>query len=172
MDENKTIKTSITQKDIQNEAVKLANTPTDGTCGLFAVHTANGWIDAVKNKPQPRMLFSEFWHEGELCILFADTNLGKSILAVQMGDSISRGQPIPGFALQTRRKRCCTLILNYRESSLKYAICTPPKATTNSVTVFTVLRLTPMLICPLVSPITKRFCTNLSSRPYCTQVRK
>ncbi|KAB2918274.1 MAG: AAA family ATPase [Bacteroidetes bacterium] len=101
MDENKTIKTSITQKDIQNEAVKLANTPTDGTFGLFAVHTANGWIDAVKNKPQPRMLFSEFWHEGELCILFADTNLGKSILAVQMGDSISRGQPIPGFALQT-----------------------------------------------------------------------
>lgn len=101
MDENKTIKTNITQKDIQNEAVKLANTPTDGTCGLFAVHTANGWIDAVKNKPQPRMLFSEFWHEGELCILFADTNLGKSILAVQIGDSISRGIAIPGFKLET-----------------------------------------------------------------------
>jgi len=33
--------------------------------------------------------------------LFADTNLGKSILAVQIGDSISTGKPLAGFKLQT-----------------------------------------------------------------------
>ncbi len=38
------------------------------------------------------MLWSELWHEGELCILFADTNTGKSILAVLIADMISRGQ--------------------------------------------------------------------------------
>jgi len=48
------------------------------------------------------MLFGEFWHEGELCILFADTNVGKSILAVQIGDAISRGEPIDGFIMKSQ----------------------------------------------------------------------
>ena len=47
--------------------------------GLFTVKPANLWIEQAKTRPIPQMLFSEFWHEGELCILFADTNLGKSI---------------------------------------------------------------------------------------------
>lgn len=68
--------------------------------GLFTVLTANDWIEQAKKRPIPKMLFSEFWHEGEVCILFADTNLGKSILAVQIADSISRGAPIPGFKLE------------------------------------------------------------------------
>jgi len=50
------------------------------------------------------MLFGEFWFEGELCILFADTNLGKSILAVQIGNSISRGERIGGWRLETPRQ--------------------------------------------------------------------
>jgi RecA-family ATPase len=40
------------------------------------------------------MLFGEFWLEGELSILFADTGKGKSILAVQIAESITRGTPI------------------------------------------------------------------------------
>jgi len=50
------------------------------------------------------MLFGEFWFEGELCILFADTNLGKSILAVQIGNSISKGEQIRGFKLETPKQ--------------------------------------------------------------------
>jgi hypothetical protein len=50
------------------------------------------------------MLFGEFWFEGELCILFADTNLGKSILAVQIGNSISKGELIKGFKLETSKQ--------------------------------------------------------------------
>jgi len=73
--------------------------PTE-TNGLFLVKTANRWIEGAKQRPIPKMLFSEFWFEGELCILFADTNLGKSILAVQIGDSISRGEYIPGFKFE------------------------------------------------------------------------
>ncbi len=66
---------------------------------LLKIRTGNQCIIDAKNKPEPKMLFSEFWHEGELSICFADTNLGKSILAVQIANSISKGIPINGFNL-------------------------------------------------------------------------
>ena len=72
---------------------------------LLKIRTVNECIMDAKSKAVPKMLFSEFWHEGELCILFADTNLGKSILAVQIGDSISRGEPIRGFKLEAERQK-------------------------------------------------------------------
>jgi len=67
---------------------------------LFTIKTANQWIKESRLKPIPRMLFGEFWFENELCIMFADTNQGKSILAVQIGNSISKGEFIPGFKLE------------------------------------------------------------------------
>jgi RecA-family ATPase len=67
---------------------------------LFSLKTASEWVAESKGKPIPKMLFGEFWFEGELCILFADTNQGKSTLAVQIADSISKGQAIPGFKLE------------------------------------------------------------------------
>ena len=93
LDNPETIKNHIAE--IEN---KLSE-PTE-TNGLFLVKTANIWIEGAKQRPIPKMIFSEFWFEGELCILFADTNLGKSILAVQIGDSISRGEYIPGFKFE------------------------------------------------------------------------
>ncbi|WP_017732532.1 AAA family ATPase [Nafulsella turpanensis] len=72
--------------------------------GLFTVKPANAWIDSARKRPIPRMLFGEFWFEGELCILFADTNLGKSILAVQIANSISRGLGIGGFKLEAQKQ--------------------------------------------------------------------
>lgn len=64
---------------------------------FLIVKTANQWIEEAKQRPIPRMLFSELWYEGEICILFASSGLGKSILAVQIGNSISSGERIPGF---------------------------------------------------------------------------
>src|SRR5690606_2795068 len=58
--------------------------------GLLKVMTANDWIELAKERPIPQDLYKQLWHEGEVCILFADTNLGKSILAVQIADHISR----------------------------------------------------------------------------------
>jgi RecA-family ATPase len=72
--------------------------------GLFKVMPANKWIEQAKSRPVPKMLFSELWFENELCILFADTNLGKSILAVQIGNSISKGEPIPGFKMEAAKQ--------------------------------------------------------------------
>jgi hypothetical protein len=62
------------------------------TDNYFVVQSGNEWIQRSKSQPVPKKLFGEFWFENELCILFADTNVGKSILAVQIADAISRGQ--------------------------------------------------------------------------------
>lgn len=72
--------------------------------GLFKVMTANEWLEQAKTTPIPEMLFGEFWHEGEISILFSDSNLGKSILSVQIADSISKGQPIHGFRLEANKQ--------------------------------------------------------------------
>ena len=72
--------------------------------GLLTVKPANAWIEEAKSRPAPRMLFDSLWFEGELCILFADTNLGKSILAVQIADAISNGRAIPRFRLQADKQ--------------------------------------------------------------------
>ena len=72
---------------------------------LFQIKTGNEWIKQAKKRSIPKKLFSELWHENELCILFADTNLGKSILAVQIADSISKGEPIKGFKLEAENQK-------------------------------------------------------------------
>jgi archaellum biogenesis ATPase FlaH len=93
-------------EDIKSEAeqlLKLGNEANESK-GLFTVKTASRWIEQAKTKAIPQMLFGEFWFEGELCILFADTNLGKSILAVQIGNSISKGEQIRGFKLETQKQ--------------------------------------------------------------------
>ncbi len=71
----------------------------DGIKTLFKLRTANEWLEDARRRPAPKMLFGEFWYEGEICILFADTNVGKSILAVQIADAISRGIGIQGVGL-------------------------------------------------------------------------
>lgn len=72
--------------------------------GLLKVKRANSWIDEAKNRPAPQMLFDCLWFDGELCILFADTNTGKSILAVQIADAISKGEPMPNFRLEASQQ--------------------------------------------------------------------
>jgi len=92
----------ITVEEIKTKVKQLEKRANEAneSKGLFLVKTANRWIKEAKARPIPRMLFSEFWYEGELCILFSDTNLGKSILAVQIGNSITRNEQIKGFKME------------------------------------------------------------------------
>lgn len=59
----------------------------EASADLLVIKPANQWLHEASVRPIPRMLFDELWFEGELCILFADTNVGKSILAVQIADA-------------------------------------------------------------------------------------
>lgn len=64
-------------------------------------------VRQAKNRGRtvPPKLFGEFWLQGELCILFADTGKGKSILAVQIADSITRGVALAPLALEVPAQR-------------------------------------------------------------------
>ena len=68
----------------------------------FIVKTAADWLQLGNLQQNSDTLFGDFWYEGELCILFADTNVGKSILAVQIGNALSRGEAIPGFQMKAQ----------------------------------------------------------------------
>ena len=56
---------------------------------VYEDYTANEWIEKAKQKGNPAQLYDTLWHEGEACCLFSDTNAGKSILAVQIGNEIA-----------------------------------------------------------------------------------
>jgi 5S rRNA maturation endonuclease (ribonuclease M5)/KaiC/GvpD/RAD55 family RecA-like ATPase len=62
--------------------------------------SANDWMKEASRRPIPKMLFSELWHETEFCIFFSTSGNGKSALAVQIGNSIASGIPIPGFKME------------------------------------------------------------------------
>ena len=63
--------------DISRDLVKNTMEPLINK--VLEIKTANDWIEEAKNKPIPFQLFGCLWYQGELAILFADTNLGKSV---------------------------------------------------------------------------------------------
>ncbi|MEO7212403.1 AAA family ATPase [Mucilaginibacter sp.] len=67
----------------------------------FIIKKADDWLCLPPDESAAgEMLFGGLWFKGELCILFADTNAGKSTLAVQLGDAISRGEAVGDLAVQ------------------------------------------------------------------------
>jgi hypothetical protein len=64
---------------------------------LFNLKPANAWLEDAKQCPPQRTLFGDFWQEGELSILFSDTNRGKSTLAMQIAEALARGKPVAPF---------------------------------------------------------------------------
>jgi hypothetical protein len=79
---------------------KLTAKPSLNDDELFTVQSANKWMQDANKRPVPKMLFGKFWFENEICILFADSNLGKSIIAVQIGDAISGTQTTDPFIVE------------------------------------------------------------------------
>jgi hypothetical protein len=67
--------------------------------GLFTVKSANQVIMDAKNRPPRRRLFGQLWYEGEIVIMYSDTNLGKTILAYQIANGISCGSSILGLTM-------------------------------------------------------------------------
>jgi RecA-family ATPase len=93
------------QTEVYNEIENLGSQKEVAENSCFIVRNANDWIEGAKKRPIPNMLFDAFWYEKEVCILFADTNVGKSILAVQICDSISKGIAIEGFRLEVKPQK-------------------------------------------------------------------
>ena len=78
--------------------------------GMLSIKSANRTLEDAAQRPDPEQLYLELWYEGEVCCLFADSNLGKSIFAVQMADTIS----------QTRRVLYVDCELSDKQFQLRY----------------------------------------------------
>lgn len=80
--------------ELSTESVRQAvePNPSDEKVGLLQIRTANACINDARNLAIPKRLCGNLWFEGEVCILFADTNVGKSICAVQVANNVSRGE--------------------------------------------------------------------------------
>ena len=87
---------------------------------LFTIENGNRWLELARREPEAKMLFGELWHQGELCMLFADTNIGKSVLAVQLGESIARGQGIAPFTCQAPPAR--VLYIDFELSQSQFGL--------------------------------------------------
>ena len=63
--------------------------PSHSSSNLLRCKTVNEWCREARGKKNPAELWLKTWYEGEVCCLFADSNLGKSIYAVQIAASIA-----------------------------------------------------------------------------------
>jgi len=84
---------------------KENTTETGFACGFFNVRTANQCLKDAQTQPIPRDLYYSMIFEGEICILFADNGIGKSIFAVQIADYISRTDRVLYFDLELSDKQ-------------------------------------------------------------------
>lgn len=62
-----------------------------------SLRTANQRMIDALNQPEIKPLIPFLWMTNELHLLFADTGIGKSLLAVQICDALSKGLNIFGF---------------------------------------------------------------------------
>lgn len=73
--------------------------------GFFKVKTANKTLEDSSKAPDPIPLWKTLWYEGEVCCLFSDSNLGKSILAVQIAEEIAHKQKVLYFDFELSDKQ-------------------------------------------------------------------
>ena len=66
---------------------------------------ANEYFAEMKHCRPQENLFDEFWREGEVTLFFGPSRTGKSILAMQVAESVARGHAIDGFELGAKRKK-------------------------------------------------------------------
>jgi hypothetical protein len=73
--------------------------------GMFVVKTANQTIKEAALRPNPDPLWMSLWYEGEVCCLFADSNVGKSIYAVQIANEIAKSKKVLYFDFELSDKQ-------------------------------------------------------------------
>ena len=73
--------------------------------GMLRIKSANETLIEAQQRPDPKPWWLSLWYEGEVCCLFADSNLGKSIYAVQIGESIAKTKRVLYFDFELSDKQ-------------------------------------------------------------------
>jgi RecA-family ATPase len=72
----------------------------------------------AKNQPDVKQLFSVIWHSNELHLMFADTGIGKSILAVALADAVSKGKGL--LCLENQHEPLTVLYYDFELSDRQF----------------------------------------------------
>ena len=103
---------------------ELKDTSAAESVGMLTIKTANRAVNDSITRPDPKELFMEFWYEGEVSCLFSDSNLGKSIFAVQIAEHIARMQPVLYVDCELSEKQ---FQLRYTDTETQHRHIFPPK---------------------------------------------
>lgn len=77
---------------IQEEIEKAKRAPK--RVGLLSIKSANAWIEDSLRAPDPKMYFHDLIVQFENTVIFASSNVGKSILAIQIAEDIAHEEKI------------------------------------------------------------------------------
>ena len=88
---------------IRQEVEKAKRAPK--RAGLLSIKTANDWVSDAINSPDPRMYFHDLIVQFENTVIFASSNVGKSILAIQIAEAIARTEKILYVDLELSSKQ-------------------------------------------------------------------
>jgi RecA-family ATPase len=116
----------ITAEELQQESLQqlAQQTQPENNDDVLMVRRVNHWMEQASLRSVPQMLFGKFWHQGEVCILYADSNLGKSIVAVQIADAISRGTGVHPFEVEAPAQPVlyCDFELTDKQFEARYSV--------------------------------------------------
>lgn len=73
--------------------------------GLLSIKSANDWINESLNAPDPKMYFHNLIVQYENTVIFASSNVGKSILAMQIAEHIAHTEKILYVDLELSAKQ-------------------------------------------------------------------
>lgn len=82
-------------------------------------YTFANYLEKAKMKPDMKMIFGSFFQTGEICILAGKTGVGKSILAYQIADGISKGISILNKEMEIEPQKVLYYDFELNESHIK-----------------------------------------------------
>lgn len=90
--------------------------------GIMRIESANSAMAVAASLPELKAVFDPFIYEGECSILFADTNVGKSILAVQIAEEAAfAGHRVIYFDLELSKKQFAQRYTNSRGEMYRFS---------------------------------------------------
>ena len=97
-------KASLIGAELQSAEQTRAGVPT--SVGMLSIKSANRTLTEASMTANPKQLYGEFWFEHEIGCLFADSNVGKSILAIQIAEDIAKtGEIVLYFDFELSEKQ-------------------------------------------------------------------
>lgn len=81
----------------EHEPAEAPEIELPASVGMLQINRINDTIEKAKEKPEPQDMYHGIWNEGEVACLFSDSNVGKSILALQIAEEIAKRQAVIYF---------------------------------------------------------------------------